>query len=120
MRNRDHCEPRGDVRDAKGKNCIFSEEGERRQSNTPRLPTVEAGNEERQSGHTDCSHCSQLTPVNPQGDGVYPSYSSENSIYTSEPYGSGSDFVLMSGLRSTKQKVAAISRHFSLGSYFNW
>lgn len=43
MRNRDHCEPRGDVRDAKGKNCICSEEGERRQSNTPRLPTVGLG-----------------------------------------------------------------------------
>lgn len=32
------------MRDAKGKNYICSEEGEHRQSNTRRLPAVEAGN----------------------------------------------------------------------------
>lgn len=44
MRNRGHCQPRGDRRDAKGKNYICSEEGEHRQSNTRRLLAVEAGN----------------------------------------------------------------------------
>lgn len=119
-RNRGHCQPRGDMRDAKGKNYICSEEGEHRQSNTRRLPAVEAGNRDDSLAVRTVPTVLSLQQWILR-EKVYISHNSDKSTSISEStYGSDSKFALISSLRYTKQEVAAMSKHFSLGSYFNW